>query len=420
MKGSPYSIFFRLLVVVLFIAAALPARAQDSAPFFTVEGIVRDAQSRRPVPGVGIMVPGTRIGTVSNADGTFSIKIRYDLGAGELEFSHIGYRLELLPIENADRTGVTVNLVPRAITLSGVMVVDEDARRLVEEAIRRIGSNYSDGTAMLTGFYRETVRKRNNYIDIAEAVVEVRRSPYSDRIGNDRLRIVKGRRLVSPRPGDTLAVKLLGGPTHYLSGDIVGNRQLLLDAEHLGDYRFTLEMPVVWGDRPHHTVAFEPAVEYESHALLRGRLYIDRETLTISRAEYSIDMSDRRKVASMILRRKPASLRFLPSEVSYTLTYREREGRSYLYYIGTQIRFRCDWRRRLFATNYAVSSETVITDGREGGVAPIPYRETFRSDQSLAYSVGDFRGDEFWEDYNIIAPTESLEQAVDRLKRRHE
>ncbi len=420
MKTSLICIFLRLTVVVLFISAAIPSTAQEPSSFFTVEGIVRDASSRRPVSGVGVTVPGTRIGTVTNADGTFSIKIRYDLGAGELEFSHIGYRRELLPVERADRTNVTVALVPREIALSGVTVVEEDARRLVEGAIERIGVNYSDRMAMLTGFYRETVRKRNNYVDIAEAVVEIRRSPYTDPVASDRLRIVKGRRLVSPRPSDTLAVKLAGGPNIYFVNDIVGNHRLLLDREELDNYRFTLETPAVLDDRPHHTVAFEPAVVYENFALLRGRLYIDRETLTISRAEYGIDMSNRGKVASMILRRKPASLRFLPSELTYTLTYRRREGRSYLYYIGTQIRFRCDWRRRLFVTNYTVSSETVITDGREGDVAPIPYREAFRADQSLAYSVGDFRGDEFWEDYNIIAPTESLEDAVDRLKRRNE
>lgn len=419
MKISLTNIFFRLLVVVLFIAAAMPARAQERDDFFTIAGTVRDAQSRRPVPGVGIMIPGTRVGTVSNADGTFSIKIKYGLGARELEFSHIGYRMELLPVEGADRDGVTVTLSPEAIALSEVTVVNEEARRIVEEAIRRIDSNYSDRTAMLSGFYRETVQKRNSYVDIAEAVVEIRRSPYTDLVRSDRLRLVKGRRLVSPRASDTLAVKLFGGPNFYLMGDIVSNGELL-DMDNLDDYRFDLEPPVMIDDRPHHTVAFEPAVIFEHYALLRGRLYIDRETFTVTRAEYGMDMSDRSKVASMILRRKPASLRFLPSEMSYTLSYRQREGRSYLYYIGMTMRFRCDWRRRLFATNYTVSSETVITDGREGGVAPIPWRESFHVGQSLADRVGDFQGDGFWEDYNIIAPTESLEQAVDRLKRRHE
>ena len=62
----------------------------------------------------------------------------------------------------------------------------------------------------------------------------------------------------------------------------------------------------------------------------------------------------------------------------------------------------------------------VITDGRDENVEQLPIKESFRTSQSLVDRVGDFYGPEFWEDYNIIEPTESLENAVDRLKRRLE
>jgi hypothetical protein len=84
------------------------------------------------------------------------------------------------------------------------------------------------------------------------------------------------------------------------------------------------------------------------------------------------------------------------------------------------MRFGCDWRRRLFSTGYTISAETVITDRRDEGAIPIPLREAFRQNQSLVDRVDDFYDLKFWEDYNIIEPTESLENAVDRLKRRIE
>ena len=423
MKTPPSSHFLRLLLLGLFLAAtvsAMPALAQESSEFFTVDGTVRDARSGRPLPGAGVSVPDTPIGTVTNTDGTFSIKIRYDLGARELEFSHLGYRTSRLAVENRDQTGLRVTLSAEAIEMPGVRVVDQEARNIVDEAVRRIGTNYSDRTNLLTGFYRETIQKRSNYIDISEAVVEIFRTSYANEPYSDRLRVVKGRRLVSPRAGDMLAVKLQGGPNIYLQGDVVKNRDFLLSPESLNDYRFWLEAPVMIDDRPHYTVAFEPQVVFSEYALLSGRLYIDRTSLTISRAEYAYEMSNPLKVTSMILRRKPASLRFHPQEVSYVLSYRQREGRSYLYYIGVKFRFRCDWRRRLFATGYTILSETVITDGRDEGFEQIPARESFRNNYSLSDRVDYFQGPEFWEDYNIIAPTESLENAVDRLKRRNE
>lgn len=420
MKTHATNHFLRLLFVALLVTAAVPSRAQEAGDFFTMSGTVRDARSGRPLPGANVMVADTRIGTVSNADGFFSLKVRRDLGAGEVEFSHLGYRLHRVAVGGRDRADLRIELSSTVIEIPEITVMNVEARRIVDEAVRRIGDNYSDRTTMLTGFYRETVQKRSNYIDIAEAVVEIFRTPYADAGGSDRIRIVKGRRLVSPRASDTLAVKLQGGPIIYFQGDVVDNPAQLLDPVLLDGYRFSLEPPAVIDQRAHHTVVFEPDMVFSDRALYSGRLYIDRETYTISRAEYTLDMNDRAKVSSMILRRKPASLRFIPQEVSYVLNYRRREGRSYLYYAGFRLRFRCDWRRRFFATGYTVSSEMVITDGRDAGVSPIPFRETFRSDQVLSDRVGDFHGPEFWEDYNIIEPTESLENAVDRLKRRLE
>uniref|UniRef100_S0DFM6 Carboxypeptidase-like regulatory domain-containing protein n=1 Tax=termite gut metagenome TaxID=433724 RepID=S0DFM6_9ZZZZ len=403
-----------------FAQAQTQNQIQASGDFFTVSGTVRDRQSGRPVSNVSVSVPETRIGTVTNADGTFSIKIRYDMERRELEFSHLGYRLQRLPVEGKDRTGLTIDLEQEAIVLTDVVVVDHEARALVEEAMRRIGSNYSDRATLLTGFYRETAQKRSNYINISEAVVEIYGTPYTEGVRGERLRIVKGRQLVSPRTSDTLGVKLQGGPNTYFYCDIVKNRELVLDPEILDHYRFRLESPAVIDERPHYCIAFEPQMSFSDRALFVGRLYIDRESFTISRAEYAFDMRDRDKVTGMILRRKPLSLRFNPDEVSYVLGYRQRDGRSYLYYIGVRLRFRCDWRRRLFATNYSILSEMVITDGRDEGVAPPSFRQSFREDQSLSDRVGDFYDAGFWEAYNIIEPTESLESAVDRLKRRIE
>jgi hypothetical protein len=422
MKAFSVISFFRPLLVILCMVVLLaPAAAQDAATdFFTVSGTVRDGSTNRPLAGAGVMVVDTRVGTVTNADGTFSLKIRYDLGAKSIEFSHLGYTIRRLPIAASDLSGVTVSLVSRAIEMEEVTVVNREARKIVEEAIDRIGSNYSDRPIMLTGFYRETIQKRNTYIDIAEAVTEIHRTSYAGVPYSDRVRLVKGRRLVSPRLSDTLAVKLQGGPHIYVQGDIVANRELVLDEKELDNYTFALEAPMMIDDRAHYTVAFEPGVVYSEWVLHRGRLYIDMETYTVSRAEYSLDMSNRAKVTSMILRRKPATLRFNPQEVSYVVSYRQREGRSYLYYIGVKIRFRCDWRRRLLATSYTVSSETVITDGSEQRAVSIPYRESFRPDQVLSDRVEAFSGPEFWEAYNIIEPTESLENAVDRIKRRIE
>lgn len=103
-------------------------------------------------------------------------------------------------------------------------------------------------------------------------------------------------------------------------------------------------------------------------------------------------------------------------EVSFLVTYKEQEGITRLSYIRNEVRFKCDWKRKLFSTNYTVVSEMVVTDGREAQ-SGIPYRFAFKADQSLSDKVLDFADESFWGAYNIIEPTESLENAVNKLKK---
>lgn len=95
-------------------------------------------------------------------------------------------------------------------------------------------------------------------------------------------------------------------------------------------------------------------------------------------------------------------------------------GKSYLNYIRNEVRFKCDWKRRLFSTNYAMVSEMVVTDSKDQAVNAIPYKMSFKSSQSLSDKVSDFRDENFWGSYNIIEPTESLEKAANKLRKQQE
>ena len=57
------------------------------------------------------------------------------------------------------------------------------------------------------------------------------------------------------------------------------------------------------------------------------------------------------------------------------------------------------------------------TDGKEENVTNIPYKMAFKETQSLSDKVENFMDEDFWGAYNIIEPTESLESAVNKLKK---
>ena len=401
-----------LLIVVSYIG--MNAYAQDS--FFSVSGTVRDKITRKPLEYVTISLEGHNIGTVTNADGEFTLKIPETVNASFIECSHIGYISFRIPVKGERISGVEALLTPFATVLNEVIIRGWDAYYIVLEAVNKIPKNYCSSPAQLTGFYRETVQKRRNYINITEAVIDMYKTAYTENTDRDRVQILKGRKLLSQKTSDTLAVKLLGGPNLSIFVDIVKNPDIILDKETLSDFSFMMEDISQINGRDQYVITFRPQIS-KPYPLYFGTFYIDKESLAFTRAEFRLDMTDRSKASDMILKKKPVGLRFRPEELSYVVNYQERGGVSYLSYIRNEIQFRCDWRRRLFSTSYGIVSEMVVTDVNMRNISEIPRREAFRTNQVLGDKVMDFYDEDFWGAYNIIEPTESLESAVAKLKK---
>jgi len=391
-------------------------RSQESESYITVSGTVKDQKSKRKLEYVNVTLPGTNIGTVTNSDGEFSLKVIKSQENRTIQVSHIGYLNSLIPINGRDIEGLDVLLSPNTNLLDEIVVRARDPRFIIEEAMSKIPVNYSANNNLYTGFYRETAQKGRRYINISEAIIDIYKTPYKDmNVDRDRVQIYKGRKLLSQRMSDTLIVKLLGGPNLSVFVDIVKNPDILLDREMLPYYSFKMEESVMLDNRHHYVISFHPQAILP-YALYEGKLYIDREKLSFTRAEFNLNLDDRNKATQAILRKKPFGLRFRPLEVSFLVTYKEINGLSYLSYIRNEVRFRCDWKRRLFATNYTINSEMVVTDGKVAESA-IPYKASFKQTQSLSDKVSDFADDSFWGNYNIIEPTESLESAVGKLRK---
>ncbi|NLO71607.1 MAG: TonB-dependent receptor plug domain-containing protein, partial [Porphyromonadaceae bacterium] len=92
----------------------------------TVTGAVTD-QSGQPLPGVTVIVKGTTIGTVTNADGNFTLAIPQ--GVETLQFSFVGMRTQEIPIEG--RTTFTVVMEEEAIGIEEVIVVGYGTQKKV-------------------------------------------------------------------------------------------------------------------------------------------------------------------------------------------------------------------------------------------------------------------------------------------------
>jgi len=364
---------------------------------------------------VGASVTGGGHTVVTNGDGYFVLKTDTDIKT--ITVSHVGFRARRINLSSQQDEPLRISLKPATIQLQEVMVMAGNARELVATAISKIPKNYSQQPELFHCFYRETAQKRQHYIMVAEGVVDMYKTAYNYQSADDRVAIRKGRRLLSPRKGDTLTVKVTGGPVLPVQLDMVKQRDWLLNEEELECYHLEMELPTTIGDRQQYVVSMRPRRKMP-YALYSGRLYIDQETLAFTRAELSLDMSDRNKATEMMLVKKPLGVRFRPKELSLLIDYRLEDGVTRISYIRTLFRFNCDWRRRLFATAFTACCEMVVTGQNATTGRPIRGRETFDQRDAFYDKVDYFLDPVFWQDYNIIEPTVSLNRAIARLMKR--
>lgn len=384
-----------------------------------VTGIVKDKESRKALANVNIAVQGSNVGTVTNADGVFSLKVSQEELSRGVVVSHLGYQNTLVSGEALTKSQkrLTIWLTPTVLTLEMVNVYGGDPLALVEQVIRRVPQNYAPNDHLFSAFYRETIQKRNRYIGISEAVADVYKTSYQTRdASRERVQILKGRRLESQKKSDTLAVKIAGGPNMPIYLDVAKNDEELLDVNMLHCYRFSMQLSMSIDDRMQYVVAFEPRVVLD-YPLYTGLLYIDQQTLTLTRAEFQLDLSIKEKAVRHILRKKPAGLRFKLNEVSYLTTYRYQDGRAYLNYLRNFIRFKCDWKKRLFSSTFTTTTEMVMVDRTDHPEERIDNKDAFKQKDIFYDVVEEYWSEDFWKDYNIIEPTESLESAVKKLKK---
>lgn len=402
-----------LIIIMMLLTMLLTGRAQS-----VVSGVVLDRQTGRALNHVSVTAEGGKAHTVTNEDGRFVLKTpqmpKY------VQLSHISYKTRRQNLTEGQTENLRIYMTSSTVELSEIVISPNEPLQIVQAAIERIEKNYPEDPELVRCFYRETARRGSRFISIAEAVTDMYKTGYDRGPDWDAVAILKGRRLMSMKKKDTLGVKIQGGPVLPLMVDVAKNRDYVLSREHLGDYIYRMEIPVKINDRLQYVVSMKPK-NVTSFPLMFGKLFIDQETLTFTRAELQLDVRDWRKASDYMLVKKPLGLHFRPKELTVTVVYEtDALGKTRMSYVRNEMRFNCDWKRRLFASPFTTVSEMVVTDRLfKGDEVKRPRgRNSFGLRDRFYDRVEYFDDPDFWEGYNIIEPTESLENAIGKLKKK--
>ena len=409
-------------IFILFLLLGFPLSAQEgqqasAMDFRSYEGVVRDADSRDPLVFATLTLEDQNISTVTNSEGEFLLKIPESLAEGTVHVSFLGYKSRSIPLNQFEENGTDIFLDVSVTTLQEVdVVVPKDARALVQDAFSKRGENYMQDPMKMTAFYRETIRKRRQNVSLSEAVITVYKTPYSSP-RHDVAELYKSRKSTDYSKLDTVALKLQGGPYNTLYVDLMKYPDYIFASDYFDDYNFTFDRNTRINDRLIFVINFRQKDEI-IEPLYTGKLYIDAERKILTSAIFSLNITDPKVASRMFVRKKPANADVYPTEVSYRVDYREKDGKWYYGYSNAILEFKIDWDKKLFNSIYNLTCEMAVTDWEPytGGKVP-KSKERIRSSIILSDATDGFSDPEFWGAYNIIEPDKSIESAIRKIQR---
>lgn len=406
---------FLFVLCLLFFVGNLPNYAQTPIKFIEVKGKIIDENSKDALVFADIVLNDSNISTITNSDGEFVLKVPDSLASNLIRFSHLGYQKKELKITDI-LSNSKIILKPVLTELTTVEIKTfKNAESLLKETLKN-RSVYNSNSALMTAFYRETMKKRNRNASLSEAVVQIHKQPYSN-FKNDDIELIKSRKSTDYSRLDTLAVKLQGGPFSNLYTDIIKYPEFIFTNEEIALYDFSFSESTQINDQLVYVINFKQKPNV-IQPMYYGKLYIDAETLALTNAVYRLNVENRELSSQMYVRKKPRQVDVYPTEATYRVNYRTKNGKWHYAYSNILLTFKVNWKGKLFNSTYTLNSEMAITDWSINNSKLAKVNDNILKPTTiLADETSGFKDPSFWGEYNIIEPEKSIESAIEKIKK---
>jgi hypothetical protein len=410
-------VFFVLLLGAWSANARFSSmKAADSTSFNQFKGSILDSKTKNELIYASITISGTSISTIRNSEGKFAIKVPKENQNASLIISFLGYKNKVVSIKELKPEKNILFLEPSNTLLEEVVVKLRDPKTIFAGVLANRSQNYGDDPLAMTGFYRETIKKRRAYVSLSESIVNIQKQPFAD-VSPDQISLYKGRKNADYTKLDTINFKLQGGPFSSLFIDLVKYPANIFSDEAFELYDFNLEDITQQNGNQVLVLGFKQKPSGEI-PLYFGKLFIDAKSLALISATFSLNVEDKLKAGRMFTRKRPAGLDVYPTEVRYQVNYREQNGKWVFAYSRGDLTFKLNWDKRIFNTVYSTTVEMAITDWKKQDVKENQNTQKLTSNVIMSDKVSSLSDPDFWGGYNIIEPEKSIESAIRKIQKK--
>ena len=394
------------------VETVLPATFSAS-PYLILEGTVKERESGEPVSYCSVAITETGLGTVTNQNGQFILKLPDSLQNTSIRFSHIGYEAQFIPASLMAENRTDIYLDTRYVPLEAVIIRLVNPQKLIKDMLEARAFNYSDVPHYLTSFYREGVNLKRGFTNLTEAVFRVYKTGYSN-LNADQVKTVKMRTISNQQMTDTVVMKMKAGVNACLMLDIVKNIPDFLNLNDENKYHYTKIAMSVTNERLAHVVAFEQKTGI-SGPLYKGELYIDEENFALLHARFQIHPDYIREAQTMFVAKKSKNVEITPQEAVYSVTYRQWNGKYYVSHTRGDLIFKVRKKKFLSGTSTVHTWFEMATCNIDiHNVKRFPVHERQFTYNILSENNYEYDAT-FWDDFNIILPEENLSDAISRI-----
>ncbi|MGM0377859.1 MAG: carboxypeptidase-like regulatory domain-containing protein, partial [Bacteroidota bacterium] len=173
-------------------------------------------------------------------------------------------------------------------------------------------------------------------------------------------------------------------------------------------YQYTYEGMEYEHGRNVFVIGFEPHND-NGELLYEGEMRIEQESFAVVGAEFEMTRKTIRNSREYLIRRDSRRYRTKPFYARYHIDYRPWNDKWVLNKVRGEVSMRIVDKEKRIRTVFNTVSEMIITDLRPGERKEFRWGNSFKENYILSDQIESY-DPEFWSEYNIISPDESIEK----------
>jgi protease II len=464
---------------VFFILLGLLWCLDSVAQELILKGKIVYASNNQPVPFAYVQVKNVALGTVSDQNGNFSLKIPEFYQGSVLAFSYMGCKTQELVIAQISQPDKMLIKLEESIKQLKEIVIqnkrrETNPRKVLNRVIGKITQNYSQNYVYLDAYARESLKENGSYIQYADAacrfyygayegksyhlndyllarkkenitfnILHLNLGTWSERLhdhfsnslinntlATDKLAIIQARASENLSQ-ENLNAKIEGGPLTIISKDIMRYLNWFLNKKEFKRYIYKLENIRNAEGQEFLLLSFSPkkapATDAEISAqlaknkrisrtdILSGQLYIDPDTYAVSRVSFYVSPEYKKLICNI----RNGGIQHFGYEIS--LDYQQINQKWYLKKIYRRDEFLREDTIRKQVIPYNAISELFVNQVINENVKPLTGDFIYNSINALELMESPLEFDKtFWDNYTKINPlaliSDSIRSDMEKIK----